>query len=280
MRDVRHILFLTFTLLLLLVMPAHADPAHTDDDDFIISPQGLRIIDRGTIKKILKSDMVMLNNDKRYRLENVLVPPYEDAPAIDEMKQEFLNKPVTIYAFHEVEEDQVKYGVPYAHIVTTKGIWVQQDLISKGLAWALCTATSPQTVEVLKQAEEKARVDQVGFWKDPAYAVKTPQNIRDYINSYQIVEGTIVGVNVRSNIGLVYFNFGKNWKNNFTVKFLNGPEFKSLSENPTTGELSPSGMKEWKGRTVRVRGWVVDQNGPMIVLTHKEQLDLLSQDDQ
>jgi hypothetical protein len=272
MKDARHI-FLTLAVLLLLVMPAHAD-----DDEFTTTPQGLRVIDRGTIKKILKSDMIMLNNDKRYRLENILVPPYEDAPAMEEMKREFLNKPVTIYAFHEVEEDQVKFGIPYAHIVTTKGSWIQQDLISKGLAWALCTATSPQTVEVLKQAEEKARVDNLGFWKDPAYAIKTPQNIQDYINSYQIVEGEILSVNVRSNIGIVYFNFGKNAKNSFTVRFLSGPEFKSFLENPITGEVNPSGIQQWKGRIVRVRGWVV--NGPMIMLSHKEQLDILAQDEQ
>jgi len=281
MKGVQHNFFLTLTLLLVLAMPALTMSAHADDDeDTIQNDQNLKVVDHGTVKLILKSDMIMLDDDKRYRLENILVPPFEDPPAVDELKREFLNKPVTIYAYHEVEEDQQKYGVPYAHVVTTKGVWLQQDLISKGLAWALCTETSPQTIDVLKQAEEKARVDHQGFWKDPAYAIKGSDNIGDFIDSYQIVEGRISSVATSPTSNLTYFNFGRGKKPAFKVKFMNDQEFRSFLNDPITGEASEKGIKQWKGREVRIRGWVRDEGGPEIVMTRKQQLDIVMLSDQ
>jgi len=261
--------------MLVLALPALAE----DIDDNTPNGQSLRVIDRGTVKQVLKSDMIMLDDDKRYRLENILVPPFEEAPAIDELKHEFLSKPVAVYAYHAVEDDQEKSGVvPYAHVVTTKGVWVQQDLISKGLAWAQCTETSPQTVGVLKQSEEKARVDRLGFWRDPAYAIKSPDNVKDFIDSYQIVEGKITSVLVSSNTGFVGFNFGKEKKRVFAIRFTNDNQFQAFWNDPVTSERSEAGLNLWKGRTVRVRGWVKDGGDgvPVMVLTRKEQLDVVT----
>jgi len=36
-----------------------------------------------------------------------------------------------------------------------------------------------------------------------------------------------------------------------------------------------SKREDWKGRTVLVRGWVSEQNGPMIVLDNREQIDVV-----
>jgi hypothetical protein len=268
-------------VLLAMLMPVLVAPAHAAYyEEFTQNERGMRAIDKGTIVQILKSDMIMLDDNKRYRLENVLVPPFEDAPAVEELKQEFLNKPVTIYAFHDVQEDQEKYGVPYAHIVNNRGMWVQQDLISKGLAWALCTDTSPQTADILKQTEEKARVDHQGFWKDPAYAIKTPDNIGDYLDSYQIVEGQISYVSSKSVSGYIDFNFGKGKKRKFAIRFENDTTFQTFLDDPITGLKNRLDFTQWQGRTVRVRGWVKDDGaGPVIVLTRPEQVDVVMMND-
>ena len=277
MRGVNQNFFLTL-ILLLLAMPALTMSAlAADDDDSLQNNQTMKVIDRGIIKQVLKSDMVMLDNNKRYRFENILVPPFEDPPAIEELKRTFVDKPVIVYSYQDVTEDQETTGVvPYAHIVTKTGVWLQQDLIAKGLAWALSTDTSPQTVGVLKQTEEKARVNNMGFWKEPAYAIKSPENVKDFVNSYQLVEGRISDVTVKQVSGNLVFSFGKGKKRDFAVSFPNDDNFGSLLDDPVTGEKNKIGMSQWKGRTVRVRGWVKDEgNGPVMMLTRKEQLDIV-----
>src|SRR4051812_17278579 len=125
MRNVRHIFFLALMLMTLLAVPVRADEDDKPAAPAGPAPQELIVIDRGTVKEVLKSDMIMLNNNRRYRLDNILVPPFEDPPAIEELKNAFLNKNVIVYAYHTVDDDQDRYGVPFSHIMTEKGVWIQ-----------------------------------------------------------------------------------------------------------------------------------------------------------
>ena len=229
-------------------------------------------MDSGVIKEVLKSDMVMLDNDKRYRLDNILVPPYEESTAVDELNHEFLNKNVTIYTYHGAADLFDRYGVPLAHVVTDKDVWVQEDLILKGLAWAFSADTDSEIVDILKKMEEKARSHKLGFWKNPAYAVKTPDNVKDYINSYQIVEGKITDVLEKNDV--VFFSFSKDGKTDFAVKVMIRFQTFAKSRRGFAAKFStPAG---WKDATIRVRGWVVGKNVPVIELTNQEQIDILS----
>ncbi len=77
---ISHISFLTLILITLLMT---AMPVHAQDDAKPAAngpaPQELVVIDRGTVKEVLRSDMIMLDDNRRYRLDNIRVPPYEDA---------------------------------------------------------------------------------------------------------------------------------------------------------------------------------------------------------
>ena len=142
-------------------------------------------------------------------------------------------------------------------------------------------------VEALKRAEENARAQQLGFWKDPAYAIKTPDSVKDFLNSYQIVEGKILSVNQKGT-GVVFFNFGKNWKTDFSVRIKKDFQVLAFIKDPDapppkkpvkyTYSVKNSDPLQWKNRIVRVRGWVTqDKDGPLIDLTHKEQIDFVPQ---
>ncbi len=263
--------FLTLTLLLLML----AMPVRAQDYDAPTNPEDLNVIDGGTVKEVLKSDMIMLDNNKRYRLDNILVPPYEAAAAIDELNHEFLNKKVTVFTYHDLNNNLDRYGVPLAHIVTDNDEWMQGDLVAKGVAWAFSSETSEEMADVLKHIEEKARNQKAGFWKDPAYAVKVPDNVGDYINTYQIVQGKVLAVFVSSHG--VFFNFGRDWKTDFTIKapYKITNWFAIRDKNMRVKDMNP---QDWKDKVVRVRGMVIENNGPMIELTHKEQIDIISKD--
>ena len=255
-------------------------PAVADDDDSTLSPQKPVAVDSGIVKEILRSDMIMLDDDKRFRLENILIPPFEETPVLEELNRALLNRAVTVYMYQDADK---RGSIPLVHVVTDNNVWIQEDLVSKGLAWAFSSETSQQMMDTLKIVEDNARTQQVGFWKDPAYAIKTPTTVKKFMNTYQIVEGKILSVNAdRSDVA--YFNFGKNWKTDFVIRIRGDREFLNDVKDPEHPEKAKRNAwqnfneTKWKNRIVRVRGWVHGTNGPVIDVTDKEQIDFIEPD--
>ena len=300
MKSMKNI-FRFFSLAVMAVLMMPVMPAHAVHDDL----QHPVVVDKGIVKEILKSDMIMLDNDRRYRLENILVPPYEDAPAIDELNQALLNKTSTLFTWHD---DKNRHGLPQVHVVTENNVWIQQDLVSKGLAWAFISAdTSLQMATALKVLEDGARLKQVGFWRNPIYAIKSPDDVKKFMNSYQIVEGKILSVNIKNRTGSTFLNFGKNWKTDFEVRIKGSNSFLGLvndpknykedkkntknderesesaradeedeeQDDPKEGSTAAFIPHQWENRIVRVRGWVHGTSAPIIDVTEKEQIDFV-----
>ena len=67
--------------------------------------------------------------------------------------------------------------------------------------------------------------------------------------------------------GRVYLNYGADWRSDFTVTL--APKVRRAFE---AEGLDP---EAYEGRTLRVRGWLKSFNGPMIEVTHPEQIELL-----
>ena len=77
-------------------------------------------------------------------------------------------------------------------------------------------------------------------------------------------------VSVGEGAGRVYLNFARDWKSDFTVSVAR----KDVSAFTAEG----IDLKALAGKRVRVRGWVIWRNGPMIEATHPEQIELLTDD--
>jgi micrococcal nuclease len=255
-------------MLLLLSAPAAAGPS---EDASPARPEELNLVTTGQVKEVLKPDLLLLDNDMRYRLENIRVPPYHEEPAIRELTTEFLGKTVRIYTYHHEEDSGVdRYGVPLVHILSEDGLWAQENLIAKGLAWVFTSETSHKMVEPLRKAEEKARAEKLGFWANPAFAIKTPESVKNYMHSFQIVEGKVLGV--AQGLTTIFIHFGKSpeWKQDFTVE-LSKSGWSAFNQN------SPRSYRyyNWEGKIMRIRGWVESKDGPMIRLTHPEQMEFI-----
>jgi len=82
--------------------------------------------------------------------------------------------------------------------------------------------------------------------------------------SFQIVEGRVRDVADRS--GRVYLNFGEDWRTDFTATI-------APSDRDSFGG-SKIALTDLEGRNVRVRGWLKQRNGPMIEVSHPEQIEL------
>ncbi|MGH6954261.1 MAG: thermonuclease family protein, partial [Alphaproteobacteria bacterium] len=113
--------------------------------------------------------------------------------------------------------------------------------------------------------ERAARAARRGIWAHPFYRVLAPGEAAGFIDSFQLVEGRVVGAAVVKGRG--YLNFGPDRRTDFTVT------------------ISPQDLQrfgaEWgafeslEGRRVRVRGWLRSFDGPQIEATHPEQLEAL-----
>ena len=251
--------------------------------------KGMEFLGNGKVQTILSSDMVMLDNQMRYKLANILVPPYEDREAIAALQKELVGKSVAIYAYAPATDQSPaadKFGVPYGQIVRQDdGVWAQKDLVSKGLARVYMSgvedgaAAVPAAVDdvlaALKRAEKLARHEKIGLWQGSAHGIKSPYEAGAYTGSYQIVQGQVASVS--SSKQYVFLNMTDDWQTGFSVLM---PLQFPMWYRKGTPEFTPDyDVTKWKGRIVRVRGLIgsMADGKPIIKVTDKEQVDVIPQ---
>ena len=109
----------------------------------------------------------------------------------------------------------------------------------------------------------------LGLWADPYYAIRSPLGLeRDLgllVDSFQLVEGRVLAAKIVG--GRCYLNFGTDRHKDLTAVLQ--PETVALFQREG---LDPEG---YAGRLVRLRGWVESYDGPMIEVTHPEQIEVL-----
>ena len=85
------------------------------------------------------------------------------------------------------------------------------------------------------------------------------------LGTFQLIEGRVLdAAKVK---GTVYLNFGADWRTDFTISIPR--EALKLFEVDGVDPLSLI------GESVRVRGWLIKRNGPMIRAKHPKQIELL-----
>lgn len=149
--------------------------------------------------------------------------------------------------------------------------WLQYRLVEAGLARVMSHADNQAQAPILLPAEARARRDRRGLWAQPDHHVRDahPDARAQDVGSAQIVEGRVLEA-VRLNSGRLYLNFGTDYRTDFTVR-IDAPDSQAFLD----AGLTPEAMT---GRRVRVRGWLSDENGPMIVIDHPARLELLEED--
>ena len=166
-------------------------------------------------------------------------------------------------SFGGLEKD--RHGRVLAHVYTADGTWVQGEMVRRGLARVYSFADNRAAVKELLEIEEEARRSRRGMWALEAYAVRSPETAAAHLDGYEIVEGQVIAADEVN--GRVYLNFGPDWRTDFTA---------SLSRRDAR-RFCDEGIEPlaYEGQRVRVRGWLRGFNGPMIDITHPEQLELL-----
>ena len=233
----------------------------------------------GRVAAVVDGDTVTLDGGPSVRLVGLQAPKLaldrrgaEDWPmsgaARDTLAALVFDREVTL-RYGGARRD--RHGRALAHLVRAEdGLWVQRAMIEAGMARVYSFADNRALLPELLAAERTARAAKRGIWGHPLYRVRGAAGLDDAIGSFQIVEDTVLKTAIVR--GRVFLNFGVDWRTDFTVTV--APRDRRMFESA----FAAAGIGDFAalaGQRVRARGWLRSRNGPQIVATHPEQIELL-----
>lgn len=220
------------------------------------------------VKKVIDPLTFLAEDGALYQLAGLDIPADDDAiqtatKAVTELMD---GKELKILVTKDQTRGRVtRTGHKLIHALLLKDdVWIQGRLVDEGLARVRTTAANPELAADLLAREQQAREDKKGIWDKSANSILSPDQAAPEINSFRIVEGKIVSVSTRD--AEIFINFGNDWKKDFTI----GVPV-SLRRAFSKRFIN---LMTLSGKTVRVRGWLEDRNGPFITLDHPEQLEI------
>jgi micrococcal nuclease len=242
--------------------------------------EGLRDGPRGTVASVTDGDTVILDSGLVIRLIGTQAPKlplgrdnFETWPMAEEAKDALealvLGKEVTLrYGGERVDRNGRALG--HLFLDGAPAVWVQQQMIAKGLARVYSFPDNRRCVVELMADETRARTMKLGIWGDPYYTVRRadrPEALAVRAGHYEIIEGRVLMADEAAG-GRVFLNFGRYWKEDFTT----------VIDRSAVDMFIDSGLDPRKlgGALVRVRGWVDDHDGPRVEVTHPEQIEVLA----
>ena len=146
---------------------------------------------------------------------------------------------------------------------------VQQMLVARGMARVSARVGSKSCADALLTAERAARSAKRGLWANPNFAPLPAENltrIRSLAGHFALVEGKVLSVHTSG--GTIYLNFGPRWTRDFSV----------IIPRKSQRSFAAAGiaLKRLDGQRIRVRGWVEQRRGPVIVAEFPEQIEQMN----
>lgn len=270
LQDLRHIGYAAFVALLVSAQTAAVRAAE---------PAGLQQEGHGRVVDIVDGDTVVLENGTEIRLVGLQAPKlalgrrnFDDWPLAHDARAalaDLVDGRFVEMHFGGRRED--RHGRTLAHLVRrSDGLWIQREMLLQGMARVYTFPDNRAVVDDLLAAERAARDAGRGIWSNPYYRIRAPGHLADAVDSFQIVAGRVVdSARVR---GRVYLNFGADWREDFTVTVASRDRRLFEREGDRLGQER---LPDLAGQRLRVRGWIKEFNGPMIEVTHPEQIEWL-----
>ncbi|NQV85135.1 MAG: thermonuclease family protein [Rhodospirillales bacterium] len=244
-------------------------------------PDGLKPGAEATIARVVDGDTVVLETPvdgaRQVRLVGLQAPKLplgrknfpvwplatESKRALEELT---LGRRVRLF-FGGVQKD--RHGRLLAHLHTADGVWVQGEMLGRGMARVYSFPDNRAAVADMLAFERAAREAGRGIWGHPFYGVRDAMDtkaVSRLAGTFQVVRGRVAkAARIKSR---VYLNFGQNWRDDFTITIETSA--RRMFDKAGTDPLS------LQGKIVRVRGWLKKYNGPMIELSHPEQIEVIS----
>lgn len=259
-----HRIVLTFLFCLSFIAYAQAESISSSFSGLVKNPVSVKP------DSIIDGTHFLASDKKIYVLPNLDIP--EKFPDIAQDAQirlgELLkNLPCTLHQTRTADKGRItRMNHHIAHISCGESnIWISGQLVREGLATVRPDPAFPELANELLELEDLARTEKKGLWSENKITIETPETIGDKLSSYQIITGKIHNISLTGN--MLYINFGKNWREDFTIG-IPAPIRKKFAKRGLN-------LQSLNSRTVRVRGLVRAYNGPFIEIETPEQLEIL-----
>lgn len=227
----------------------------------------------GRVDQVLDGLTILLKDNKIIRLSSLDIPDfaYPEGGTFNMAAKEALGmllpsgSEVLIYQTRKAKVGRTnRMGQELAHLVKKDGeIWINGELVRHGYARAMPSDANPDMTEELYAMEEQARAKNLALWGPDGWPVLSPDNAAEGIGEYRLVVGTVESAaTVKNNL---YLNFGKNWKEDFTVMV---PP--SVRRDLARRGIDPQSLTHHK---IRARGFIRSYNGPYMELENDLRLE-------
>ncbi|MDQ3558838.1 MAG: thermonuclease family protein [Pseudomonadota bacterium] len=157
-----------------------------------------------------------------------------------------------------------RHGRLSALVAAADGALVQEVLAREGLALAVAAGDPLPCFARFLSAENSARRAGRGFWAGTELPEARPDTLKPRIGRFAIFEGAPISVGNRPT--RTYLNFGTWWSEDVTV------EIPARDRALFGGEAA---LAQLAGRRLRIRGFVEDKGGPMVVIRSPMQMETL-----
>ncbi len=229
------------------------------------------LLGTGKVLQVVDGRSLVLDDGREVQISGIEIPhtsvagELQAAPAKAALEAMLLDQLVELRGLQEVTD---RYGRTVAFVVRQDGpIDVAGELLARGHARVAAHIGDAACAAELLSRERVARTSKLGLWSEPYYDVIEARNAPDLLAArgrFSLVEGKVLSV--RESGGTIYLNFGRRWSEALTV---------TISKRH---ERIFSGAGLWlnrlEGRTVRIRGWIEERNGPRIEANRPEQIEV------
>jgi len=237
-------------------------------------PPGLEAGGNAVVQSVIDGDSLALADGRTVRMVGIQAPklpkgrpnfvewPFarEAQGALSELVQ---GRSVTLH-FGGTRQD--RYGRVLAQLAREDGLWVQGELIRRGLARVYTFPDNRAAAAEMLLLEREARAQRRGLWADTFFAIRRPEDAVRFTGEFELVEGKIVDGARTGNA--VFLNFGTDWHTAFTLR-LNSEALRLFRSDG----VDPLALI---GTTVRVRGYIRrDRDRAIMDITHPEEIERL-----
>jgi endonuclease YncB( thermonuclease family) len=158
-----------------------------------------------------------------------------------------------------------RYGRAVAYVVVPPDLWLEAELLRRGLARVHTTRDVAAAAPDMLRLEAEARAAKRGLWALAAYREREPAELAHWLDSFQIVVGHVVKLRTTS---------GRTW---LELAGARGPgaEIEMPAAAHRLFRAAKLDVPALVGSDLRVRGWVRWQDGPVIAVDHPAQIEAI-----
>lgn len=233
----------------------------------------------GRVVRVVDGDTLVLDGDRRVRLLDINTPElaHDGAAAqaggkaaADALRALTFGHNVTVQSGPQKKD---KFDRLLGHVFLENGSWVNGTLVRDGYAHVYTFAENAVYGPQLLAYEAQARVAKRGIWALPNWQTRRAADCcaKADIGTFKLVQGTVkAAAHVKTaSGGRTYLNFGDDWRTDFSL-FVADKDSKWFKK---AGIVNIGDY--YRGKTVRMRGFLQPVNGVLVRVTHPNQLEIM-----